>query len=108
MAKNLKNANIVSIGHNSDHNRIIKEAADEIIKLKAERAEIQAQITQAKGQVKGAGIKLTDFNVALRMYELEAEDRNESMNGIKICFEALGIGDQGELFPAGGGQDTAP
>lgn len=87
-----------------DHNsaevkQVIKEVADEVIALKAERSEINAKITKARGRLKSLGVKMLDFNAALRLYELEAEDRNESLTAIKLAFEALGIGAQGDLFP---------
>lgn len=91
----------VEIGHNSDEiKKIIQEVVEEIIGLKAKKAEIQAEITEARSRVKGQGIKMADFNVALRLAELETEDRNDALDGLRICFEALGIGEQGELFPA--------
>lgn len=88
-----------------DHNvaeikQTIKEVAAEVISLKAEKAEIQAQITEAKGRLKGKGIKMADFNAALRLYELDIEDRNESIDNLRLVFEALEIGGQGDLFPA--------
>lgn len=86
--------------HNSANIKTaIKEVADIVIVLKAEKAEIQARITEAKSRIKGFGLKMADFNAALRLYELEAEDRDESIDNLKIAFEALGLGSQGDLFP---------
>lgn len=90
----------ISRDHNSkDVKRTIKEAADKIIRLKAERSEVQAQITKVRAEVKSLGIKAVDFNAALRLYELDHEDRNESIDNIRIAFDALGIGGQGNMFP---------
>lgn len=86
----------------------IREVANEVISLKAEKAEIQAQITEAKSRLKGKGIKMADFNAALRLYELDAEDRNESIDSLKLAFEALEIGGQGDLFPEPAAAETAP
>lgn len=77
---------------------IIRDAAREIIGLLEEKATIQAAITEARGRVKGH-IKMADFNVALRMYELEGDDRAASLDGLRLAFEALEIGGQGSLFP---------
>lgn len=92
----------------SNARTIIKSAADRIIRLKSERAEIQASITEIKAEVKALGIKMTDFNAALRWYELEAEDRNESLDNLRMCFQALGIGEQGQLFPAVAAKGSGP
>lgn len=86
----------------------IREVANEVISLKAERNEIQAQITEAKGRLKSKGIKMADFNAALRLYELDAEDRNESIDNLRLAFEALSLGGQGDLFPERAAADTAP
>ena len=100
MAKRMKDDD----GPNRQHNvgeikTIIASAAGRIIKLNAEKAEIQAQITEVRGEVKGAGIKMADFNAALRLYELNAEDRNAALDNLRLCFEALQLGGQGSLFP---------
>ena len=87
---------------------VIKSAADRIMRLKSEKAEIQAQITEVKSEVKAVGVKMTDFNAALRLYELEAEDRNESLDNLRICFQALGVGEQGQLFPAVAASNDEP
>lgn len=81
---------------------VIRAAAQELIRLKAERAEIGEQMKEVRGRVKGL-IKMADFNVALRLYELEGEDRSTALDGMRLAFDALAIGQQGELFPA-----TAP
>lgn len=88
------------IGHNSaEQDRIIKQAVDRIIALKAERAAIGEQITEEKAKVKALGIKMKAFNVGLNLTELEIEDRNQSIDDLKRVFGALGLGAQGELFP---------
>ena len=88
-------------GHNvGDMKEAIKTAAAKVIDLKAKRAEINADILEAKAPLKALGIKMTDFNVALRLYELETEDRNESVDMLRVAFEALEIGGQGDMFPA--------
>lgn len=80
---------------------IIRSAADRILRLQEEIGELRAQITEVRSEVKGAGIKMADFNAALRLYRMEIENRNESLDNIRMCFDALGLGGQGELFPAG-------
>lgn len=86
--------------HNAtEQKKIIAEAAANIIRLKASRAEIRAAITEERGKIKSLGIKAQDFQVALRYYELEAEDRNPAIDNLRLCFEALGIGQQASLFP---------
>lgn len=101
MAKKLKTDDEIDRTHNAtEQKKIIAEAAANIIRLKAERAAIQEAIAEERDKVKSLSIKMTDFNVALRLYELEIEERNESIDGLRLCFEALSVGGQGDLFPA--------
>lgn len=92
--------------HNAtEQKKIIAEAAANIIRLKGEKASIQEAITAERGKLKSLGIKSSDFNVALRYHELEAEDRNPALDNLRLCFEALGIGQQGSLFPESGADE---
>lgn len=103
MAKRLneKSENGTDRTHNlGEQKKIIAEAALGIIRLKAERAAIQEAIGEQRAKVKALGIRMTDFNAALRLYELEADERDQSLDGLRLCFEALGLGEQGSLFPS--------
>ena len=96
-----------TIGSNSkERAAIVSEVVANIIRLKGEKAEIQAQITEQRGRVKSLGLKAIDFNVALRLYELEAEDRNSSLDSIRECCEALGIGETVDWVKAVQNEDT--
>ena len=79
----------------------IKTAALEISKINAEIAELQEARTKIKAErIKKHDIKMADFNTVLRWYLLEDDDRNETIDNIRLCAEALGVGRQGELFPS--------
>lgn len=82
-----------------DLNDLVAEVSATVIELLGQRKAIQERINEAKGRLKARGIKMTDFNVALRLAQLEAEDRAKSLEGLKVCFVALEIGGQGDLFP---------
>lgn len=99
MAKKLTADSEKAPSANKDHNtkeraKIIRECAGAIVQLKGEKAAIQEQITEVRGRVKSLGIKAAEFNVALRFFELDAEDRNESLDGLRECFLALKLGEQ--------------
>ena len=83
-----------NIGSNSRERRaIIAEVVSNIIRLKGEKQRIQEEITEQRARVKALGIKAIDFGVALRLYELEVEDRNASLDSIREACEALGMGE---------------
>ena len=89
---------VTQIGHNvAELEGIVREVAGEVTELLAQRSEIQAKITEAKAKIRAKGIKLTDFNTALRLYRLEAEDRQDSIDNLRLCFAALKVA-QGDLF----------
>ena len=90
------------VGHNAtEMKRDLLLAAQEIGKIDAEIAELRERKNEIKHEkIKSHGIKLADFNTVARWWKLEGEDRNETLDNIRVCCEALGIGEQGDLFPA--------
>ena len=108
MAKKLKADDAPDRQHNmGEMKEIIASTAANILRLKEEKATIQAAITEQRAKVKALGIKAVDFNAALRLYELEASERDESIDNLRLCFEALGFGGQGEMFPEPEAAETA-
>jgi hypothetical protein len=89
MAKPQENPSANKIHNSQERTKIMREVASAIISLKAERSEISAQITEQRGRVKSLDIQAAEFNVVLRYMELEAEDRNKGLDGLRECFEAL-------------------
>lgn len=71
--------------------KIIADAARDIIRIKAEMRALAEDITAARGRVKQTGVKASDFGVVLRLYTLEVEDRDTSLDGLSLCAEALNI-----------------
>ena len=90
------------IGHNAtEMKRDLLLAAQEIGKIDAEIAELRERKNEIKHEkVKAHGIKLADFNTVARWWKLEGDDRDETLDNIRVCCEALGVGEQGNLFPA--------
>jgi len=76
--------------------KIIGDAARDIIRIKSEMKALAEDITAARGRVKQTGVKASDFGVVLRLYTLEVEDRDDSLDGLSLCAEALNIDLGGE------------
>ena len=96
---------LTSESANKEHNvkeinHTIKDADTRISRLEEERKALNADIQEIRMEVKGQGILLKDFDVARRYYRLEGDDRYEALDNLKLCFEALGMGDQSDMFPA--------
>lgn len=90
-------------GHNSgvdpqkeQRAEAIRETCAELQRLLDERAAITEQMKSLRNtRIKGdLGMKISDFNVAFRLYQLEHEDRDSLLDTLRECFSALGVGDQ--------------
>ncbi len=79
-----------------NRDEVIRQACADIAALEAERKSIAEQIRAIKRQrVKGdLGMKVTDFNAALRLYSLEGEARDQFFDTLRETFSALGVGQQ--------------
>jgi len=75
---------------------VINQACRDIAALESERGEIGEQIREIKQKrIKGdLGMKISDFNVALRLYQIEGEDRMAFFDTLRETFRALGVGEQ--------------
>lgn len=75
---------------------IIRSACREIADLEKDREAIGAQIREIKQKrIKGdLDMKLADFGAVYRLYGLEDDRRDQFMDTLRECFEALGVGGQ--------------
>lgn len=73
----------------------VKEALlkyrDEVIRLKEERAVINADITAIMERAEAEGIPKKAFRAALNYYESSPEQREGYHDGYTICLEAWGM-----------------
>lgn len=88
-------------GGNAGHNaasraEVIRQACRDIAALEAERNSLSKDISDIKQtRIKaGLGMKISDFNIALRLHKLEGDDRSTCIDTVRECFKALGVGEQ--------------
>lgn len=76
--------------------QIIRSVCKEIVNLEKKIAELNAEKSSLlQKKIKGdLGMKIADFNVTLRVYRLEGEDRNDLFDTMRETFDALGVGGQ--------------
>lgn len=81
---------------------ILRESMTDILRLESEIAGIREDIKEIKhAKIKGKlGMKLSDFNVVKRAYELEDKDRKMFLDTLREGFAALDIGEQASFLPA--------
>jgi hypothetical protein len=74
----------------------IRNACRQITELEGTRREASEAIRNVKKTlIKGdLDMKISDFNIALRLYQLEGEDRDQLFDTLKETFAALGQGQQ--------------
>lgn len=85
------------IGHNAKARaEIIRQTMVELDDLEAQRKSIGEDIRKLKAtKIKGdLGMKIGDFNIAYRLYQLESKDRDRLLDSVRECFDALEIGHQ--------------
>lgn len=84
-------------GHNSSARAdTIREVCQRVTSWEAEAKAIRAKITAEKQKrIKGdLGMKISDFGVALRLHQLEGDDRDLLLDTIHETFKALGVHEQ--------------
>lgn len=86
--------------HNSGNlKELIQQCAREIEGIRDERAELNERARDIRTRVDDAGISKPAFDYACRLYRMEQEARDSYMDSLKLCFDSLGIGGQGDMFP---------
>lgn len=91
------------IGHNATAR---KENIVSVIKRLAVLDEEIRSLSQARNEIKqkevkgDLGMKISDFNIARRVYLLEGDDRRQMLATMRETFDALGIGEQLDFITA--------
>jgi chorismate mutase len=69
----------------------ISKLANEVISLKAKRAEVNAEIAECRAKAKRMGIKPKAFDLAIAYREMDAEQRENFDESYAIAREANGV-----------------
>lgn len=100
MAKPMQSEEGPSKGHNADGLRkMIADCAGEVKRIKAERAELNAQMGDIRKRLREADVNVKAFEAACRLVELEPEAQESYGEWLRFSWDALGIGGQSEMFP---------
>ncbi|MGI9490860.1 MAG: hypothetical protein ACR2QF_00380 [Geminicoccaceae bacterium] len=90
----------VTKDHNvADLKQLIRDCCQSMCSIKAQRQELNDQAGDIRKRLKEAGVTTKAFEFSVRVYEMEGEARGNYIDWLKVCFEALGVGEQGMLFP---------
>ncbi len=100
MAKKAKpgDAGAGGVTNLSETKEAVKDAVAKILKLRNERKELNAAIGEQRARVKNYGVPPAALDLAIRMKEADAEDRQRHDEGYAIARDALGLGLQRSLF----------
>lgn len=87
-------------GHNvGDTQKLIRNCAQEMTRIKNERRALNEEASDIRQRLREAEVQPKAFEFALRLYDQDQEVRDEYLDQLRVNFEALGIGGQGDLFP---------
>lgn len=97
-------------GHNmSNIKQTIASAAAECDSLDSQIKQLQEDKREVRATVKALGVTMREFDMARRYTRFDDDEkRAEAIDWLKVCFEALGVGAQGSLFPDAGATAQQP
>ena len=72
----------------------VKSAYEREAAVEAKIATLRKERNEIRSEMKGAGIKLRDYDTIKRLVNLEPEDQAESKTSWQLCYEALRPGEQ--------------
>lgn len=84
---------------------LIAGCAAEMRDIIEERKALNERASEIRERLRDAGVQTAAFDYAMRMQRLEQEARDAYFDTLRVAFEALGIGEQGSLFPSSSGDD---
>ena len=79
-------------------NKVIKECAVEMKQINVERGDLNERAGDIRTRLKDAGVQPAAFQFALRIQDMEQEARDNYLDSLRLNFDALGIGMQGDMF----------
>lgn len=86
--------------HNMDARKvIIQECASGMREINTERADLNERAGDIRTRLRDAGIDVKSFMVALKLEDMAKDDRETYLDNLREHMAALGIGEQGSLFP---------
>jgi uncharacterized protein (UPF0335 family) len=77
---------------------IIKNAVPRIINLKEQRKSINAEIASEREKVNAVGVPKKALDHAIRVHEMDPEDREKFDEGYAIARDAIGVPQSRSLF----------
>ena len=87
-------------GHNvKDLKKLICECAATAVEIKQERNELNDRMADIRKRLRESGAEPKAFDFAVRLQAMETEAQGNYIDQLRVCFESLGIGSQGSLFP---------
>lgn len=103
MAEPLKPNGSDSAINDPQHNvgnlhKLIRECASDMVEIKEARKDLNERAGEIRQRLKEAGVQTKAFDFAVRLREMEQEARDDYLDSLRVNFEALSIGQQGEMF----------
>lgn len=94
---------------------IINECVSGVLAIKKARKDLNEEMGDIRQRLRDAGIQTAAFDFAVRLKEMEQEARDNYLDGLQECYEAMALGGQinfvavaektGNAAAAGGSSD---
>ena len=79
-------------------NNVIRECASKMIQIKKERGGLNERAGDIRERLTKAGVQTKAFDFAIKLQDMEQEARESYLESLRLNFDALGVGMQGDIF----------
>jgi hypothetical protein len=87
-------------GNVADTNSVIRECVAQFNEISEKRGELNAEAADIRERLDEAGVNKPAFQAARTLYNMEPEGRDSYQDNMRLCMDALGLGQQGTLLPS--------
>lgn len=85
-------------GNIADTNKLVRECAKAMDEIDEARKDLNEQAGDIRERLRDAGLNVKAFNDIRELMALEEEVRNSYLDARRVYMEALGDGEQGNMF----------
>lgn len=108
MAKNMKpnGGGTPTAKHNvAGVHKVIRECRAQMLQIIGQREALNAEAAEIRQRLRDNGVQTKAFDFSLKVVQMETEAQAEYLDSLRVNFDAMAIGGQGEMFLDTVGED---